>query len=51
MIPVFGTEEALVEPMLLALDPIVPFPAVSAKKPTQQDSKHQRSFTAKPEID
>lgn len=30
--PVFGTEEALVEPMLLALDTIVPFLVVSAKK-------------------
>lgn len=37
-IPVFGTEEALVEPMLLALDTTVPVLAVSAKKPTKQDS-------------
>lgn len=50
-LPVFGTEEALVEPMLLALDTTVPFPAVSPKKPTEEDSCHQRSFTARPEID
>lgn len=31
-VPVFGTEEALVEPMLLALEPTIPFPALSAKK-------------------
>lgn len=34
--PVFGTEDALVEPMLLALDTIVPFLVVSAKKPMKQ---------------
>ncbi len=39
VLPVFGTEEALVEPMLLALDTTVPFLAVSAKKPIEQDSK------------
>lgn len=36
-IPVFGTEDALVEPMLLALDSTVPFLAVSAKKPIEQE--------------
>lgn len=51
IIPVFGTEEALVEPMLLALDTTEPFLTVSAKKPTQQDSRHQRFFTARPETD
>lgn len=51
IIPVFGTEEALVEPMLFALDTTVPFLAVSAKKPTERDRWHQRSFTARPEID
>ncbi len=39
IIPVFGTEEALVEPMLLALDTTEPFLAVSAKKPIEQDSE------------
>lgn len=33
----FGTEEALVEPMLLALDTTEPFLTVSAKKPAEQD--------------
>lgn len=51
IIPVFGTEEALVEPMLLALDTTESFLAVSAKKPTEKDSRHQRFFTARPEID
>lgn len=36
-LPVFGTEEALVEPMLLALDTTEPFLTVSAKKPAEQD--------------
>lgn len=31
--PVFGTEEALVDPMLLALDTKLPLQAFSAKKP------------------
>lgn len=35
IIPVFGTEEALVEPMLLALDTTVPFLAPSVKKPAE----------------
>lgn len=33
-VPVFGTDEALVDPMLLALETTVPFLAVSAKKPS-----------------
>lgn len=36
-IPVFGTEEALVEPMLLALDTTASFLVDSAKKPTEQN--------------
>lgn len=35
-LPVFGTEEALVEPMLLARDTTVPLRALSAKKPRRQ---------------
>lgn len=33
VLPVFGTEEALVDPMLLALDTTLPLRALSAKKP------------------
>lgn len=36
-IPVFGTEEALVDPMLLALDTKLPLRALSAKKPNDMD--------------
>lgn len=38
-VPVFGTEEALVEPMLLALEPTIPFPALSAKKSKGQNKE------------
>ena len=47
-LPVFGTEDALVEPMLLALDSRVAFLAVSAKKPIEQEWWHQGSFSAGP---
>lgn len=35
--PVFGTEEALVDPMLLALDTKLPLRALSAKKPRDME--------------
>ncbi len=35
-LPVFGTEEALVDPMLLALDTKLPLRALSAKKPNDR---------------
>lgn len=35
--PVFGTEEALVDPMLLALDTKLPLRALSVKKPNDTD--------------
>lgn len=35
--PVFGTEEALVDPMLLALDTKLPLQAFSAKKPKDME--------------
>ena len=36
MIPVFGTEEALVEPMLFALETREPFLAFSKKSKTKE---------------
>lgn len=47
IIPVFGTEEALVEPMLLARDTTEPFLVVSAKKPTEHHKKTPKTFYTK----
>lgn len=43
-VPVFGTEEALVEPILLALDTMLPFLEVSAKKPRKQNNNHENNL-------
>ena len=43
-LPVFGTEEALVEPMLLALDTRLLFNADSVKNPASDENIREKSY-------